>query len=117
MTAPLVARHQSRISALHASSPRPIQDFRNDSHKEEQTAYSPADDVKMATYCGDGISEGAMRLSDVLHQGQQLNDANEGGHEDCDCAENDLVVEQGDGVSGEGFGCVEEEHGGAVEGV
>ncbi|KAG6000311.1 hypothetical protein E4U21_005619 [Claviceps maximensis] len=116
VTYPVLARPLPRppMTTLHAASPRPIQQHGNKADQEKQAAYAGADDVEMVAHGGDAIPQGSLGVGDVLDEREQLDDADEGGDEDCDGAEDDLVVQEGDGVAGEGSGGVEGEHGGAV---
>lgn len=101
-------------SPLRPPPPRPIHNHRAQPHHQKQRTYTATHNIKIITESSETIPEGALRLGDVLDEGEQLDDADEGGDEDGDGGQDDGVVEDGDGVAREGLVGVQGHHQGAV---
>ncbi|POR32806.1 Uncharacterized protein TPAR_06978, partial [Tolypocladium paradoxum] len=102
---------------VHASPPRSVHDNGPKPDDDKHAADAAADDVEVVANGGHAVPETALGLCHFLHQRQDLDDANKGGDEDGDGGEDDGVVEDGNDVAGEGLGCVEGHHQGAVGGI
>ena len=66
---------------------------------EKASANSSANDIVVVTCCLYAVPESAGGVGDVQHKGEELDDADDDGDDDCQESEHDGVVQEGDGVA------------------
>lgn len=102
------------VAPFHPSSPRPVQQNRPDADDDEKPTDARADDVETVANGFHAIPQTPLEATDILDQGEKLDDANKSRNEDGDAREDDRVIQNGNVVAGESLGGVEGHHEGAV---
>src|SRR4051794_9189630 len=87
----LIIDHPSN-TPVHSPPPRPVHKHRTQTHHYKETAYAASDDVKVIADGADTVPEATLWLRDVLHQRQELDDADEGRNKNRDARQDDGVV-------------------------
>ncbi|EAQ91515.1 hypothetical protein CHGG_03450 [Chaetomium globosum CBS 148.51] len=109
--------HPSISPLIHPPSPGPVNEHRANADEKEHSADAATDNVVVVSNRADAFPEAPVRFGDVVNQGQDLDDADEGRDEDGDAGEDNGVVEDGHHVPGECLGRVQRHHERAVGGV